>query len=136
MGIENLLQEITEYHELGREKIFSLLHQNVDLSSYADYIDGVRDRLIQEIKRSIRLFDAQSTAEISEQDEVTRILLTGLGAKIFDIKEPLDAATSADITVLVVNPIESVQSGRESPQFAFDAYELTVAFGLALRGFL
>lgn len=136
MGIENLLQEIPEYNELNREKVFSLLHQDIDLSSYADYIDGVRDRLIQEIKRSIRLFDAQSTAEISEQDEVTHILLTGLGAKVFDIKEPLDAATSTDITVLVVNPIESVQNGREPPHFVSDAYELTAAFGLALRGFL
>lgn len=136
MGIENLLQEIPEYHELSREKVFSLLHQDIDLSSYADYIDGVRNRLVQEIKRSIRLFDAQSTTEISEQDEVTHILLTGLGAKVFDIKEPLNAATPADMAVSVVNPVESVQSGRESPQFAFDAYELTVAFGLALRGFL
>ena len=65
---------------------------------------------------------------------LTRVFLTGIGAKVLDMVPLLEQVL--EVPVEVLNPAATVPSDVARGRVNHDAYDLTTAFGLALRGFL
>lgn len=131
IGGRDLLARIPEFEDIDAEKAFEILRGDFDFSPYEEELEAIKDKLSREILRSVRVFYSQNN---EAQTDVTRVFLTGIGAKVLDMVPLLEQVL--EVPVEVLNPAATVPSDVARGRVNHDAYDLTTAFGLALRGFL
>lgn len=130
-GVDQLLRQLPELTENTDTSLFeSVDDTNFEINPIDNLVLEIRQRLAQEIYRSIRVFYSQNDIE---ENEISRIFITGIGANKYHIEEMVEDITH--IKTEIVNPLTSVIT-NDSNLNGGDTDGLTVAFGLALRGLL
>lgn len=132
IGARDLLESVPDFEDIDAEKAFSILRDDFDFTPYEEEVETIENKLSHEILRSVRVFYSQNS---EAQTDVTRMYLTGIGAKVLDMSALLEQVL--EVPVEVLNPVAAaVPSDIARGRVNHDAYDLTTAFGLALRGFL
>ena len=126
------MESVPDFEDIDAEKAFSILRDDFDFTPYEEEVETIENKLSHEILRSVRVFYSQNS---EAQTDVTRMYLTGIGAKVLDMSALLEQVL--EVPVEVLNPAAAaVPSDIARGRVNHDAYDLTTAFGLALRGFL
>ena len=133
-GSAQMARDIQRVYQLSREEAETLMHAEIQPQDFQqNIVEPFNQQMAMEIQRVLQFF--YTTASSGSYQQASQILLTGASAQLPGLAEKVSAQTNTPARV--VNPVEytALSSKIDHAAFKKAAADLTVAFGLCLRGF-